>query len=149
MTLRKEVLSLKPFLIKILKHSILKTYLWLTLEYFILLLTAAIIIVIGLSPELFIAYLIKEHYMEWFVPILLLGGIACTLLAFYLIGTHDKINSFVNSSVKGIKQEHQNINECKFLISCIKKVNRCSLTRHEENELEKFLAKLKVSIKEL
>ena len=132
-----------------LSRSILKTRLWLILEFLILSPTVAVILVLGFSPGLLSGYLLKESYGEWFAPILLLGGIVCTLIAFCLIGTHDKINSFLDLSIKSIKQSYQDINESKFLIACIKKVKHRSLTCYEENELEKFLKKLKVSIKEL
>ena len=140
---------MKNFLIKLLKRSILKTHLWSTLDYLSLLLTVAVILVLGFSPGLLPAYLIKETYKEWFAPILLLGSIVFTSLAFYLIGTHNKIESFLSATIQRIKQSYQDVNNCKFLISCIKKVNRSSLTHYEESELEKFLLKLNVSIKEL
>ena len=140
---------MKKFLIKLLNRSIIKTRLWLILDYIELLLTVVTILVLGFSPGLLTGCIIKETYVEWFTPILFLCGIIFTFLAFRLLAANNKIEAFLNSTIQRIKQSHQDVNNCKFMISCIKKVNRYPLTRYEETELEKFLIKLKVSIKEL
>lgn len=136
---------MKKFLVKLLKRRIFKNYLFLALIYFLLLLSAVLILFLGFSPEIVCGFILKEVHNDIATILLLFGGVAITGLSFYLICTHSKIEAVLSFLLESVKETHNAIDDNILLIRCIKKSGQCALTAYEENKLNTFLAKMKIS----
>lgn len=94
-------------------------------------------------------FILKEIHNDAVTILLLFGSIVLTGLSFYLICTHSKIESILSFLLQSAKETHNTIEDDTLLIYCIKKSGQCALTAYEENTLNTFLAKMKISKSEL
>ena len=142
-----QSMTIKKYLIKLLRRDIFKTRLSLILDYAELVCIAFIVIILGYSPCALGGLILKEtQKYSAIIPIL---SAILTIISFCLVCTHSKVEEFYSKCVERIRAGRCYIQGRKFHLKCIKKHAKHNLTAYEEIELEKFLTKLKISIKEL
>lgn len=140
-------MTIKKYLIKLLRRDIFKTRSFLILDYAELICIAFVVVILGYSPCA-LGGLILKGTQKYSAIILILSAVL-TIISFCLVCTHSKVEEFYSKCVERIRVGSRYIQECKFQLQCIKKHAKHNLTAYEEIELEKFLTKLKISIKEL